>query len=274
MSGWVARLSAGALTERITTDVDMSAWLAQQDGPMCSIMADAAARHVRELPGSRHDGMTRGQTNLVSLGVKGHRGAGEALEALRQGFTTELANEPRRDVAGEWNRALVGAVRQSGAWTSGVLQGPRCGHDEPREPVSTVTARRLVLTPASAIRTRRVTWLWDARLALGIFALLAGREGLGKSSFAYWLAACITRGQFCGEHHGQPRAVLVSATEDSWEHTIVPRLIAAGADLTRVFRVEVATVDATIGELILPRDNAEVEDAARRVGAALLLLAR
>jgi hypothetical protein len=42
-----------------------------------------------------------------------------------------------------------------------------------------------------------------------------------------------------GEYLGQSKAVLVAASEDSWEHTIVPRLMAAGADLDLVYRVEV-----------------------------------
>ena len=51
---------------------------------------------------------------------------------------------------------------------------------------------------------------------------------------------------------GHPRAVLVCATEDSWEHTIVPRLIAADADLTFVYRVEVEANTVHVG-LSLPR---------------------
>jgi hypothetical protein len=93
-------------------------------------------------------------------------------------------------------------------------------------------ARRIILTPADDIKSRRVKWLWQDRLAVGILGLLAGREGLGKSSFGYWLAARISRGQLPGEYHNQPRAVLICAAEDSWEQTIKPRLIAAGADLS------------------------------------------
>ena len=52
-----------------------------------------------------------------------------------------------------------------------------------------------------------------------------------------------------------PKSVLVAAAEDSWSQTIVPRLIAAGADLDRVFRVEI-TADAVHSELIRPRDLA------------------
>lgn len=131
--------------------------------------------------------------------------------------------------------------------------------------------RQVTLVPASSIRPRRVRWLWDGRIALGTLALLAGREGVGKSTVAYWIAARVTRGELVGERAGRPGAVLVCATEDSWEHTVVPRLIAADADLERVFRVEVVADNVHVG-LSLPRDLLEVERAAREVGAGLLLL--
>jgi AAA domain len=91
-------------------------------------------------------------------------------------------------------------------------------------PIEEQAKRRLVLTPASAIKPRRVCWLWDGRLALGTLALLASREGVGKSMVAYWLAAVITRGLLPCEFLGKPKAVLVAATEDSGSQTIVPRL--------------------------------------------------
>ena len=131
--------------------------------------------------------------------------------------------------------------------------------------------RQVVLTSAATIRPRRVQWLWSDRIALGTLALLAGREGVGKSTAAYWLAARVTKGELPGEHVGQQRSVLVCATEDSWAHTIVPRLMAASADLSRVFRVEVVADAVHVG-LSLPRDLGEVERAAAEVGAGLLLL--
>ena len=39
----------------------------------------------------------------------------------------------------------------------------------------------------------------------------------------------MTTGTMKGHYFGQPKAVVMVATEDSWEHTIVPRLIAAPA---------------------------------------------
>jgi AAA domain len=179
----------------------------------------------------------------------------------------------------------IGLRPRPGAEQLGPLFGQN-GHDlspdpqppEPEEPDppeqtpgSQEDSRQLVLTPASDIKPKRVLWLWRDRLALGTLALLAGREGVGKSTVAYWLAAQITRGLLPGEFEGKPRSVLVAATEDSWEYTIVPRLIAADADLTKVHRIEV--IDHGLHDYLeLPADLTRVGAAAREKHAALLLL--
>ena len=140
------------------------------------------------------------------------------------------------------------------------------------DPYQDESKRSVVITSASRIRPARVRWLWQDRLAVGTLALLAGREGVGKSILAYWLVAVITRGVLPGEHHGQPKAVLVAASEDSWEHTIVPRLMAAGADLDLVYRVEVITSTNVHSEISMPQDLHDLEQRAVEVGAVLLLL--
>ena len=93
------------------------------------------------------------------------------------------------------------------------------------------------LVRASDITPKSVSWLWEGRLPLGAICLLAGREGQGKSLWSYQLAADLTRGVTPGHFFGTPKSVIVAATEDSWEYTIRPRLLAAGADCDRVFQV-------------------------------------
>ena len=133
-------------------------------------------------------------------------------------------------------------------------------------------SRKIRLTPASLIKPRPVRWLWDERVALGTLCLLAGREGIGKSSIAYAYAAQITRGKLPGVYSGEPRAVIVAATEDSWEHTIVPRLMAAGADLDLIYRVDVTVIGGLSTEITLPSDLSQLEESVKEVGAALILL--
>lgn len=140
--------------------------------------------------------------------------------------------------------------------------------EEPKVP----KVRRVDLTPASAIQPRRVRWIWKDRVAMGTLALLAGREGLGKSTLAYAVAADVTRGTLPGEYEGHPRSVLVCASEDSWEHTIVPRLIAARADLDLVYRTEIVTHDDMRLNISLPKDFHDVEYAALQVNAGLMIL--
>lgn len=132
--------------------------------------------------------------------------------------------------------------------------------------------RRLVVTPASQIKARAVRWLWEGRLPFGELTLEAGREGIGKSTVAYDIAAQVTRGRLAGCCQGQPRAVIVVTGEDSWEHTIVPRLLAAGADLELVVRVNVEMRDLGTMELSLPDDIAELDQVVRELDAALILL--
>lgn len=137
----------------------------------------------------------------------------------------------------------------------------------------TEPGRRTVrLTAASRIKIRPVHWLWKDRLPVGSLALVGGREGIGKSTLGYQLAADITRGRLPGRYEGEPRAVIVAATEDSWEHTIVPRLMAARADLNMVFRVDVTTAEGMAGTLTLPSDISALGEAIDEVSAVLVLL--
>ena len=132
--------------------------------------------------------------------------------------------------------------------------------------------RELKLVSADTIEMKPVKWLWQNRVPLGSFGLNAGREGIGKSMLSYTLAADLTRGRVEGIFKGQPRSVIVCATEDSWAHTITPRLRAAGADLSKIFRVDVITKGVNV-ELMLPSDvEALTALIAARGDVALVLL--
>ena len=135
--------------------------------------------------------------------------------------------------------------------------------------------RRLALTRASEIVPEPVVWAWldngEGRIPGGAMTIAAGREGTGKSSFGFWMTAKVTRGTLPGSWQGRPRAVFYVAIEDSWKRTIVPRLIAADADLSMVYRVE--AVDAEFGEttLSLPHDNLLLEQAIIEYQVALVV---
>jgi Bifunctional DNA primase/polymerase, N-terminal/AAA domain len=131
--------------------------------------------------------------------------------------------------------------------------------------------RRVRLTPAIEIKPRPVRWLWEARVPIGELTVTPGRGDIGKSTFHAWLIAELTRGRLPGVYLGTPRACVIATTEESWERTVVPRLMAADADLRLVQRADVVVTET--GEdtvLVLPRDVDGLAAAMGGIGAVLL----
>lgn len=149
------------------------------------------------------------------------------------------------------------------AATSGAAESPVPG------------ARHLRVTKASQVKVRRQRWLWDNRIVLGGLTLLAGREGLGKSTISCDVGAQVTLGTLDGEFKGEPRTVIYLHSEDARDTTIVPRLLAAGADLDRVIFVDAITADEDgefESQVVLPTDVTALSDLAIDNDAALVIL--
>jgi hypothetical protein len=102
----------------------------------------------------------------------------------------------------------------------------------------TAADAQLVLTRASSLRPERISWVWRDRWARGAVSLWAGQQGLGKSTGQAGLTAKLTRGTLDGDLLGTPVPVLMATAEDSVTATVIPRLIAAGADLDLVHFID------------------------------------
>lgn len=123
--------------------------------------------------------------------------------------------------------------------------------------------RRLRVTLGHEVKMKVIEWWEDCWIALGALTLLAGREGLGKSTIAcYWAAVETLRGNY----------VIYLHSEDSREHTVVPRLRAAGADLSKVIFIDVETEYTTEGSVILPYDNDEIDALIAEYGVTFIVL--
>ncbi len=97
---------------------------------------------------------------------------------------------------------------------------------------------RLKLTKASETKAKPVKWLWHYRFPLSHLSIAVGKPDLGKSTFAVWIAARVSKGELDGEFKNCPKGVIYYTTEDSWEMTVRPRLEAAGANLDNVYRLD------------------------------------
>lgn len=99
-------------------------------------------------------------------------------------------------------------------------------------------AATVELTPGSSITPEAVKWLWQGFLAGGKLHVLAGSPGTGKTTAALALAAVITsRGRWPDGTPAPLGNVAIWSGEDDPADTLVPRLLAAGADMRRVFFV-------------------------------------
>lgn len=123
--------------------------------------------------------------------------------------------------------------------------------------------RKLRVTLGHEVKMKIIEWWEECWIALGALTLLAGREGLGKSTIAcHWAARETRAGRF----------VIYLHTEDSREHTVVPRLLAAGADLSKVIFVDVENEFTTEGNVILPYDNDELDSLIAEYGVGFIVL--
>lgn len=212
---------------------------------------------------------------------------GSDREAIRQ---LQVAGElpspaPGPDVSYDWTEGQVPTdtatdVAETDPFDcAGSVPAPEVSDGEPparpAEP-EPPRGRHVRVTRASDIRMRATRWLWqdeDAHwVPQGGLVLLGGREGVGKSTIAYGLAALVTRGDLSGAHYGAAKSIVIAATEDAWEQTVVPRLVACGADLARVFRVDVVSPEGFAGALSLPQDIASLKMIIEDQDVAMVLL--
>jgi hypothetical protein len=94
----------------------------------------------------------------------------------------------------------------------------------------------LELTRASDIPMKPIKWMWPNYFAYGKVAMIVGDPDGGKSTVTIDLAARVTRGRRWPDGSGKaPQGdVVIFNAEDDVGDTLVPRLKAAGADMTRV----------------------------------------
>jgi len=95
------------------------------------------------------------------------------------------------------------------------------------------------LVNGAAIKPERIRWLWRHWIAAGKLHILAGAPGCGKTTIALALATTVTTGgQWPDDSRATVGNVLVWSGEDDPADTLVPRLMAMGADLNHVYFVK------------------------------------
>jgi len=93
------------------------------------------------------------------------------------------------------------------------------------------------------VEMKIMRWMWHYNIAYGKLNVIAGNGGLGKSQATIDFAATVSNGGYfpnCDSRTEQGDVILISA-EDDIEDTIKPRLVAAGANLSRIYVLDAIT---------------------------------
>jgi KaiC/GvpD/RAD55 family RecA-like ATPase len=145
--------------------------------------------------------------------------------------------------------------------------GPPSGLEAPPRPEAFET------TCLADVRISPVDWLWEGRIARGMITLVEGDPGVGKSTLVADIVARHTTGKpFPGYTlERTPERALWLTLEDSLEHTLKPRVLAAGGDP--------GMIDCRLGVPILAKAGspdpvaiASLRETVRKTGATLMVI--
>lgn len=205
-------------------------------GPGESLILQVEADHEAL---ETHPGCGEGQRNALLCRLVGAALASGILpdEVMRQALAWNRRCEPPKPEVGI-RKSVNSLIAKE--WQA--LQQKAAGHQAPAspgmatlKPLPMASEMVLVTRKASEIKPRVLQWLWPNHIQLGAVNLIAGPEGKGKSLIAVDIAARTTTGTTWPDGSAAERGrVLYCSAEENIEAVVVPRLLAAGADTTRV----------------------------------------
>ena len=153
--------------------------------------------------------------------------------------------------------------------------GPKPEQPEPK-PKPKPPATGVIMVRVADVDSKKIDWLWPARIPRGKLTIIAGMPDVNKSTFSLDLAARITRGAElpCGEGRAPLGSVIILSAEDDIADTIRPRLEVMGADLTRVHIITAVRPYSRFVErgFDLSQDIDHLEEAVEKLGDVALII--
>ncbi len=297
---WFTRLTHGGTEESDDpisdmTDGQLWDWLTDRRGfgdEMCSAMKSAVDEWVAKIGASTssHDVLRDAQWRLLNLAAEGHAGVAAALDAVaRAGLPAALGKRDIETLRGEMGRGIAGALDKIQPIFGTYVPDDRCAVDANKFDCDAWAARTIgeqnepVTRSLADVVPTKVLWLWRPWLPLGKVSILEGDPDVGKSMLTLTIAAIVSTGgewpQTRIDDHdveqddGEPAGVVLVGVEDDEGDTIVPRLMAAGADLSRVAAMRQPTGES--GDpmpFVIPDDVDRLRRAIAEVDARLVVI--
>jgi len=131
----------------------------------------------------------------------------------------------------------------------------------------------VVLVCGSSMTPQPIAWIWKFWLAQGKLHVLAGAPGQGKTTLALSFMATISCGGSWPDNSCSNEGnVLIWSGEDDPSDTLLPRLMAMGANQERIFFVEATRIAGEIVTFDPARHMDQLFAAIERIGGISLLV--
>jgi putative DNA primase/helicase len=157
----------------------------------------------------------------------------------------------------------------------GQKKGNGSAHGNGSTSPSPLLSKQPIVEVVSArdIEPEPVDWLWDGWLAKGKLQVLAGQPGTGKTTLALATTAITSIGGVWPDgSQATAGNVVIWSGEDDPADTLVPRLIAAGADRSRVYFVKGVSEDGGKRSFDPAKDMGPLSQAMERIGGVKLII--
>ena len=143
--------------------------------------------------------------------------------------------------------------------------------------------RRFKVQYLSEIEPKPIEWLWEPVFPFGAVCIFEGDPGVGKSTVTLIWAAIMSNGgkwpqtyigtRLLDQNQHKPAGVVLVGIEDDLARTVVPRLIAAGADRTRIATMKRDTdYKGNPKPFVIPDDIDELEYLIKGVNAKVVVI--
>ncbi len=175
--------------------------------------------HARDADLSSEGRIPQGTRHNVLMSIAGTmRNCGMSAEEIEASLLIVNAHRCDPPLEGEEEEEEIHAIAEDAG-------GYAVGHAE---------ASPVIINMAD-LEPEEVDWLWPDRIPRGELTIIVGVPGVAKSILTHYMASRITRGERWPDGALAPSgSVLLITSEDSPTKTIVPRLIAAEADVSKV----------------------------------------
>jgi putative DNA primase/helicase len=113
--------------------------------------------------------------------------------------------------------------------------------------------KQVVMRKGICVSVKSMEWLWQERIPSGAITWIVGQPGNAKSLLTVEIAACASTGRKWPDGPENTLGavkVLMCCMEDDLEKTVVPRLIAAGADLRNIDFIDDKSFREKIGDIL------------------------